>query len=74
MYSYLTCNVKLCIQNIKFEIINQHINHTCHTQSFEKDSMYLGIHDSFYCVFNFHGCIFVDGSARELCIRWGLDQ
>jgi len=36
MYLYLKCNVKLRIQNIKFEIINQHINHTCHTQSFKK--------------------------------------
>jgi hypothetical protein len=26
MYLYLTCNVKLGIQNTKFKVINQHIN------------------------------------------------
>jgi hypothetical protein len=35
MYLYLTCSVKLNIQNIKFKVINQHKNDTCHVQSLE---------------------------------------
>jgi len=28
--AYLTCNVKLGMQNINFKVVNQHINDTCH--------------------------------------------
>jgi len=34
------------IQNIKFEVINQQKNDTCHVQFLEKD-FYLGVLDSF---------------------------
>jgi hypothetical protein len=50
MYLYLKCNVKKGTQNIKFKVINQHKNDTCHVQSLEKD-FYLGTPSSFDCVF-----------------------
>ncbi len=46
IYLYLTWNVKLGIQNTKFE----HKNDICHVQSLDKD-FYLGAPNSFYHVF-----------------------
>jgi hypothetical protein len=50
MYLYLTCNVKIGIQNTNYKIINQHKNDTCHVQSLKK-YFYFGSPKSFYHVF-----------------------
>ncbi len=50
MYLYITCNVKLGIQNTKFKVINQHKNDTCYVLPLKND-FYLGAPRSFYCVF-----------------------
>jgi hypothetical protein len=36
MHLYLTCTIKLSIQIINFQIINQHKIDICHVQSLEK--------------------------------------
>ncbi len=41
MYLYITCNVKLDIQNKKIKAINQHKNDTCYILPLEND-FYLG--------------------------------
>jgi hypothetical protein len=50
MYLYLTCNVKMGIQNTNYKIINQHKNDMCHVQPLEK-YFYFGAPNSFYHVF-----------------------
>jgi hypothetical protein len=52
MYLYLKWNIKWGIWNIKFKVINQHKNDTCHVQPLEND-FYLDALSSFDYVFTF---------------------
>jgi hypothetical protein len=54
MYLYLKCSVKWGIQNMKFKIIIQHKNDSCHVQSLEKD-FYLGAPNCFNYAFTLLG-------------------
>jgi len=72
MYLYLTCNVKLGIQNTTFKVINQHQHDVHLVQSSEKDFQH-GTPISFYHIFTLETNILLTlSSCATIIITFNL--